>query len=159
MKNKKEIRSYINKFRLFWTMCLGMCSLILLVFGIKSRIWEAGISIITKVLFVILVIWWMIPLIKYLEKYQEITIDEENIQADALFKRKKIIIKKDRISSINIGNLKIGKKIYNIFTIKSKDGEEIILYGLEIKNISELTRAIGKKLPVSKIEKVERDIM
>ncbi|MDU1911723.1 hypothetical protein [Fusobacterium sp.] len=159
MKNKKEIRSYINKFRLFWTMCLGMCSLILLVFGIKSRIWEAGISIITKVLFVILVIWWMIPLIKYLEKYQEITIDEENIQADALFKRKKIIIKKDRISSINIGNLTIGKKIYNIFTIKSKDGEEIILSGLEIKNISELTRAIGKKLPLSKIEKVERDIM
>lgn len=159
MKNKKEIRSYINKFRLFWTMCLGMCSLILLVFGIKSRIWEAGISIITKVLFVILVIWWMIPLIKYLEKYQEITIDEENIQADALFKRKKIIIKKDRISSINIGNLTIGKKNYNIFTIKSKDGEEIILSGLEIKNISELTRAIGKKLPLSKLEKVERDIM
>lgn len=66
----------------------------LLIFGIKSRIWEAEISIVTKVLFVILVIWWLIPLIKYLEKYQEIAIDEERIQAHVLFKRKKIIIKK-----------------------------------------------------------------
>lgn len=159
MENKKEIRSCINRFRFFWTMCLGICSLMLLIFGIKSRIWEAGISIVTKILFVILVIWWMIPLIKYLEKYQLITIDEESIQADILFKRKKIIIKKDRISSITIGNLTIGKKTYNIFTIKSKDGEEIVLSGFEIKNIGELTRAIGKKLPLSKIEKAERDII
>lgn len=157
MENKKEIRSCINRFRFFWTMCLGGCSLMLLIFGIKSRIWEAEISIVTKVLFVILVIWWLIPLIKYLEKYQEIAIDEERIRAHVLFKRKKIIIKKDRISSVVIGNLTIGKKIYNVFTIKSKDGEEIVLSGFEIKNIGELVRAIGKKLPLSKIEKAERD--
>lgn len=159
MENKKKIKSCINRFRFFWTVCLGVCSLMLLIFGIKSRIWEGDISIITKGLFVILVIWWMIPLIKYLEKYQVITIDDESIQADILFKRKKIIIKKDRISSVNIENLAMGKKIYNIFTIKSKDGEEIVLSGFEIKNISELTRAIGKKLPLSKIEKAERDII
>lgn len=53
----------------------------------------------------------------------------------------------------------MGKKVYNVFTIKSKDGEEIVLSGFEIKNIGELARAIGKKLPLSKIEKAERDIM
>lgn len=159
MENKKEIRSCINRFGFFWTMCLGTCSLILLIFGIKSRVWEAGISIVTKVLFVVLVIWWMVPLVKYLEKYQQITIDEESIKADKVFKRKKTVIKKDRISSVIIGNLTMGKKIYNVFTIKSKDGEEIVLSGFEIKNIGELTRAIGKKLPLSKIEKAERDII
>ncbi len=66
----------------------------LLIFGIKSRIWEGDISIITKGLFVILVIWWMIPLIKYLEKYQVITIDDESIQADILFKKKENYYKK-----------------------------------------------------------------
>ncbi|MFV0577453.1 MAG: hypothetical protein ACK5NU_02175 [Fusobacterium ulcerans] len=159
MENKKEIRSCINRFGFFWTMCLGTCSFILLIFGIKSRIWEAGISIVTKVLFVVLVIWWMVPLIKYLEKYQQITIDEESIESDRVFKRKKTTIRKDRISSVTIGSLTMGKKVYNVFTIKSKDGEEIVLSGFEIKNIGELARAIGKKLPLSKIEKVERDIM
>ena len=159
MENNQEIKSCINRFRFFWTMCLGMCSLMLLIFGIKSRIWESEISIVTKILFVILVIWWMVPLIKYLEKYQQITIDEESIRADKVFKRKKVIIKKDRISSVVIGKLTIGKKIYNIFTIKSKDGEEIVMSGFEIKNIGELARAIGKKLPLSKIEKAERDII
>lgn len=43
-------------------MCLGMCSLMLLIFGIKVE-WESEISIVTKILFVILVIWWMVPLI------------------------------------------------------------------------------------------------
>lgn len=159
MENKKEIRSCINRFGFFWTMCLGMCSLILLIFGIKSRIWEAGISIVTKVLFVVLVVWWVVPLVKYLENYQQITIDEESIKVDKVFKRKKVIIKKDRISSVIIGNLTMGKKIYNIFTIKSKDGEEIVMSGFEIKNIGELARAVGKKLPLSKIEKAERDII
>lgn len=159
MENKKEIKSCINRFGFFWTMCLGMCSLMLLIFGIKSRIWEIEISIVTKILFVILVIWWMVPLIKYLEKYQQITIDEESIKADKVFKRKKVIIKKDRISSVITGNLTIGKKIYNIFTIKSKDGEEIVMSGFEIKNIGELARAVRKKLPLSKIEKTERDII
>lgn len=159
MENKKEIKSCINRFGFFWTMCLGMCSLMLLIFGIKSRIWEIEISIVTKILFVILVVWWMVPLIKYLEKYQQITIDEESIKADKVFKRKKVIIKKDRISSVITGNLTIGKKIYNIFTIKSKDGEEIVMSGFEIKNIGELARAVRKKLPLSKIEKTERDII
>lgn len=113
----------------------------------------------TKVLFVVLVIWWMVPLIKYLEKYQQITIDEESIESDRVFKRKKTTIRKDRISSVTIESLTMGKKVYNVFTIKSKDGEEIVLSGFEIKNIGELARAIGKKLPLSKIEKAERDIM
>ncbi len=53
----------------------------------------------------------------------------------------------------------MGRKNYNVFTIKSKDGEEIIFSGFEINNIGELSRGIGKKLPLSKIEKYERDII
>ncbi len=65
-------------------------------------------------------------------------------------KRKKIIIKKDRISSVNIENLAMGKKIYNIFHNKKQRWRRNSIIWFEIKNISELTRVIGKKLPLSK---------
>ena len=83
-----------------------------------------------------------------------IILNGKNYSLEENFTVQKLLKKLEEDWSLDLSGAVV---LVNDEIVKSKDGEEIVLSGFEIKNIGELVRAIGKKLPLSKIEKAERD--